>query len=34
VHQRANQYEGDLVIEEIDGQWKLTALNLLQEQRL
>ena len=34
VHQRANQYEGDLVIEEIGGQWKLTALNLLQEQRL
>jgi len=34
VHQRTNQYEGDLVIEEIDGQWKLTALNLLQEQRL
>ncbi len=34
VHQRTNQYEGDLVIEEIDGQWKLTGLNLLQEQRL
>jgi hypothetical protein len=34
VHQRTNQYEADLVIEEIGGQWKLTALNLLQEQRL
>ncbi len=33
VHQRTNQYEADLVIEEVDGQWKLTALNLLQEQR-
>jgi len=34
VHQRTNQYEADLVVENIGGQWKLTALNLLQEQRL
>jgi hypothetical protein len=33
VHQRTNQYEARLSIRAVDGQWKITALDLLQEQR-
>ncbi len=34
VHQRSNRYRGELVIEPIEGQWKLTGMELLEEERL
>ncbi|MEH6583523.1 MAG: hypothetical protein V7754_16420 [Halioglobus sp.] len=34
VHQRSNQYRGELVIEPIDGVWKLSAMELIEEKRL
>jgi hypothetical protein len=34
IHQRINQYHGELVIRPINGQWKLTDLELLSEERL
>jgi len=34
VHRRTNQYEADIAVEPVDGQWKITALDLLQEVRL
>jgi hypothetical protein len=34
VHQRSNQYRGELVIEPIDGVWKLSGMELLEEKRL
>jgi hypothetical protein len=34
IHQRRNQYHGELVIRPIDGEWKITAMELLSEERL
>ena len=34
VHQRTNSYRANLEISEIDGAWKLTGLEILEEQRL
>jgi len=34
VHQRTNGYRANLQIREIDGVWKLTGLEILEEQRL
>jgi len=34
VHQRANQYAARFVVEAIDGAWKITELELLEESRL
>jgi hypothetical protein len=34
VHQRTNGYRAKLEISEIDGVWKLTGLEILEEQRL
>jgi hypothetical protein len=34
IHQRSNQYHGELVIRPIDGQWKITSMELLSEERL
>jgi hypothetical protein len=34
VHQRSNGYRANLEISEIDGAWKLTGLEILDEQRL
>ena len=34
VHQRTNGYRANLEIDEIDGVWKLTGLEILEEQRL
>ncbi len=34
VHTRTNQYQAELTIQSIDKRWKLTGLNVLQEQRL
>ena len=34
IHQRRNQYEAVLTIEPVDRQWKLTSLELTNEERL
>ena len=34
VHQRTNGYRANLEVSEIDGVWKLTGLEILEEQRL
>jgi hypothetical protein len=34
VHQRINSYQAELEISEIDKEWKLTGLEILQEERL
>jgi hypothetical protein len=34
IHQRRNQYEARFTIEAIDGVWKITGLEILQEERL
>jgi hypothetical protein len=34
VHARVNQYQAELDIEAVEGRWKLTGMNVLQEQRL
>jgi hypothetical protein len=34
IHQRRNQYVADLRIEDIDGVWRITALELIDEKRL
>ncbi len=34
LHQRVNQYSAELNIKAVDGQWKLTGLEILEEQRL
>jgi hypothetical protein len=34
IHQRSNGYRANLKISEIDGVWKLTGLEILEEQRL
>jgi hypothetical protein len=34
IHQRRNQYVADLTIEPVDGVWKITGLELIQEERL
>jgi hypothetical protein len=34
VHQRVNQYEAELTVRVIDGAWRITDLEVLQEERL
>jgi hypothetical protein len=34
VHTRTNQYEADVTVEPVDGVWKITRLDLLQEERI
>jgi hypothetical protein len=34
IHQRVNRYEADLSIQPIEGQWKISALEILQEERM
>jgi len=34
IHQRRNQYVAELTIEPVDGVWKITSLELIQEERL
>ncbi len=33
VHQRTNRYQARLSVKDVDGRWKITALDLLQEER-
>ncbi len=34
IHQRTNQYQADLTVKPVDGVWKITDLELLQEERI
>jgi hypothetical protein len=34
IHQRRNQYIAELTVEPVDGVWKITGLELIEEQRL
>ncbi len=34
IHQRTNQYEAELTVRPVDGAWKITGLELLQEERV
>jgi len=34
IHMRKNQYEADITIEAVDGAWKITGLELLEEKRI
>ena len=34
VHTRSNQYQAELLIQAVDGRWKLIDMNVLQEKRL
>ena len=34
IHQRRNQYIAELTVEPVDGVWKITRLELIEEQRL
>jgi hypothetical protein len=34
IHTRTNQYEAELTIQPVDGAWRVTALEILQEERL
>ena len=34
IHQRRNQYVAELTVEPVDGVWKITGLELIQEERL
>jgi len=34
IHQRTNAYHARLTLQDIDGAWKLTSLNILEEERL
>ena len=34
IHQRTNQYQADLTVKPVDGVWKITDLDLLQEERI
>ncbi len=33
VHQRQNQYQARVTVDAVDGRWKITALDLIQEER-
>ena len=34
IHQRVNQYEARITVEVVDGRWKITGLELLEEVRV
>ena len=34
LHQRANRYMADLTIEPVEGRWKLTGLEILEEEQI
>jgi hypothetical protein len=34
IHQRRNQYVAEITVEPVDGVWKITSLELIEEQRL
>jgi hypothetical protein len=34
IHIRKNQYEANITVEPVDGAWKITSLELLEEKRI
>ena len=34
IHQRRNRYVAELTVEPVDGVWKITSLELIEEKRL
>ncbi len=34
IHQRVNQYEARITVQVVDGRWKITGLELLEEVRV
>ena len=34
IHMRKNQYEANISVEPVDGAWKITGLELLEEKRI
>jgi hypothetical protein len=34
IHMRKNQYEANITVEPVDGAWKITDLELLEEKRI
>jgi hypothetical protein len=34
IHTRKNQYEAKITVESVEGVWKLTGLELLEEKRI
>jgi hypothetical protein len=34
IHMRKNQYEANITVEPVDGAWKITDLELLEEKRV
>lgn len=34
IHTRKNQYEANIIAEPVDGAWKITGLELLEEKRI
>jgi hypothetical protein len=34
IHIRKNQYEANIVVEAVEGSWKITDLELLEEERI
>jgi hypothetical protein len=34
IHIRKNQYEASIVVEAVEGSWKITDLELLEEERI
>jgi hypothetical protein len=34
IHIRQNQYEANITVEPVDGAWKITSLELLEEKRI
>jgi hypothetical protein len=34
IHIRKNQYEADITVEPVDGAWKITSLDLIEEKRI
>ena len=34
IHQRTNAYHANVIVDDTDGQWKLSGLEILEEERL
>ncbi len=34
IHTRQNQYEANIIVEPLDGVWKITELEILEEKRI
>jgi hypothetical protein len=34
IHIRQNQYEANIIVEPVDGAWKITGLEVLEEKRI